>query len=80
MLDRVDHIRPFLLTNTDTAKCVDQIYLLMSPQIIGLCGNLTVKNYMGHLGRNETSYFMYRWLELWLLFSARLIWDIVLTN
>ena len=32
------------LANTGIAKCVDQIYPLLYPQMIGLCGSLTVKN------------------------------------
>jgi len=32
------------LANAGIAKCVDQIYPLLYPQMIGLCGSLTVKN------------------------------------
>ncbi|SVA69585.1 uncharacterized protein METZ01_LOCUS122439, partial [marine metagenome] len=31
------------LANAGIAKCVDQIYPLLYPQMIGLCGCLTVK-------------------------------------
>jgi len=33
-----------LHANASIAKCVDQIYPLLYPQMIGLCGSLTVKN------------------------------------
>jgi len=33
------------LANAGIAKCVDQIYPLLYPQMIGLCGCLTVKNF-----------------------------------
>jgi len=32
------------LANAGIAKCVDQIYPILYPQIIGSCGSLTVKN------------------------------------
>ena len=35
------------LANAGIAKCVDEIYPLLYPQMIGLCGSLTEKNYVG---------------------------------